>query len=273
MAAINSLIFNGSQRNPTITITGSAFGTAPATAASAPNGGGTGSNYGISLYLSDLSQNFTAGLTNQADTDYIGLTNLSYSDTAISFQLGSAYSKYLYNIKPGDSLGVVVNGAQNATTATFSPAITTETIGVARFFETTNGTHFFTADPGEVKQILNTRPDLVEESSGLTAVDPSSNDPNAIPVYRFFDSVYGTQFFTSSPTERDAVTSSRPDLKPEGTAFIEHATQQTGDQAVYRYFDTRFGTHFYVSNPGENTSILATRPDLKPEGISFYAPT
>ena len=273
MATITSAVFSGSQRNPTIIITGTGFGNAPGTAASPPDGGGTGSNYGISLYISNLSENFTAGLTNQADTNHIGLTNLSYSDTSISFQLGSTYSKYLYNFKPGDSVGVVVNGAQDFTTATFNPAITTETIGVARFFETTNGTHFFTANPDEVRQILSTRPDLVQENAGLTAVDPASNDPNAIPVYRFFDSVYGTQFFTSSLTERDMVTATRPDLKPEGTAFVEHATQQTGDQAVYRYFDTRFGTHFYVSDPGENRSILATRPDLKPEGISFYAPT
>lgn len=273
MTTISSVIFSGSQRNPTVTITGSGFGTAPAAPATSPDGGGTGSNYGKSLYISDLSQVFSAGLTTQTNTDYIGLTDLSYSDTSISFQFGSAYSQYLFNFKPGDDIGVGVNGAQNYAPATFAPAITTETIGVARFFETTNGTHFFTADPGEVKQVLSTRPDLKQESSGLTAIDPASNDPAAIPVYRFFDSVYGTQFFTSSLTERNMVTASRPDLKSEGIAFYEHAAQQAGDQAVYRFFDTKFGTHFYVSDAGENTSILATRPDLKPEGIAFYAPT
>lgn len=273
MTTITSLVFNGSQRNPTLTITGSGFGTAPAIGPSPAGGGSTGSDYGTSLHVADRSRGFSAGLTDQSVTDYIGLTNLSYSDTSISFQLGSAYSKLLYNFKPGDTIGVVVNGAQYTTTAAFSPPITTETIGVARFFETTNGTHFFTADQGEVQQLLNTRPDLVEESNGLTAIDPASNDLNAVSVYRFFDSTYGTQFFTSSVTEKNMVTASRPDLKPEGIAFVEHGTQQPGDQAVYRYFDTRYGTHFYVSDSGENGSILATRPDLKPEGVSFYAPT
>lgn len=226
----------------------------------------------MALFVSDLSQDFSAGIANAVTNNSSGLINLSYTDTLITFQLGSAYSLFLNNFKQGDSVGVGVNGTQYFSTVNFVPPLTTFTIGVARFFDTTNGTHFFTSDPAEVQQVLKTRPDLTEEASGLSAIDPTSTDANAAPVFRFFDRVFGTHFFTSDLAERNNVIASRPDLAFEGTAFYEHAAQQTGDAAVYRYFDTKFGTHFYTADATENSAILATRPDLKPEGIAFYAP-
>ena len=272
MSLISSAVFGGTQRNPTVTISGSGFGTAPAAPATPAGSGMTGSNYGTSLFLVDRTQNLSAGLSNGATDNSVGLVNLSYSDTSISFQLGSAYSRFLYNIKPGDDVGVSVAGSQYFTPATFSPPITTQTVGVARFFDTRNGTHFFTADPNEVQQVLRTRPDLAQEQSALTAIDPTTA-ANAAPVFRFFDSVYGTHFFTSSTTERDAVIAGRPDLINEGIGFYENTSAQAGGVPVYRYFDTKFGTHFYTGDQAENNTILATRPDLKPEGIAFYAPT
>ena len=273
MSTISSVVFGGSQTKPTITILGSSFGSAPAAAATPAGSGATGFDYGSALFISDLTQNFSAGLTNSVTNNSSGLTNLFYTDTSVTFQLGSAYSLFLNNFKQGDSIGVSVNGASYFTTVNYVPPLTTSTIGVARFFDTTNGTHFFTSDPGEVQQILNTRPDLTEELSGLNAIDPTSNSSNAAPVYRFFDSVYGTHFFTSSASEKSDVMASRPDLTYEGVGFYEHASQQAGDVAVYRYFDTQFGTHFYTADATENSAILATRPDLKPEGVAFYAPS
>ena len=150
--------------------------------------------------------------------------------------------------------------------------ISADTIGVFRFFDSNYGTHFFSSSTSEKDLIVGTRPDLVYEGVGLQSVDPASNDPNAAPVFRFFDSSYGTHFFTSSVDERDSVIASRPDLLYEGTGFIEHNVQQASDIAVYRFFDTRFGTHFYTADPGERATIVATRPDLIDEGTGFYAP-
>lgn len=94
------------------------------------------------------------------------------------------------------------------------------------------------------------------------------------PVYRFFDSVHGTRFFTASTSERDAVIADRPDLVYEpGATFFEHSTLQPGDTAVYRFFDSNFGTHFYTSSASERDNIVATRSDLVPEAVGFYVPT
>lgn len=150
------------------------------------------------------------------------------------------------------------------------------TVGVYRFFETTNGTHFYTADAAEAQTIRQTRPDLTPEGIGLRAIDPtalSSTDPAATPIYRFFDALSGTQFLTASAAERDTVIATRPDLHYEATSrFYEHAIAQPGDTPVYRFFDTVQGTHFYTDDPTERGTILSTRPDLVAEGIGFYEP-
>ena len=92
-------------------------------------------------------------------------------------------------------------------------------------------------------------------------------------MYRFFDKIYGTHFFTSSSAERDVLQANRADLAYEGTGFYEYGTQQANTTAVYRFFDTNRGTHFFTASAAERSTILATRADLTPEGVSFYAPT
>ena len=69
------------------------------------------------------------------------------------------------------------------------------------------------------------------EGIGYGAVDPASNDPNAAPVYRFFDTHDGGHFFTTSTAERDQVQITRADMKFEGIGYSEHTTQQVGDGA------------------------------------------
>jgi len=161
--------------------------------------------------------------------------------------------------------------------------------GVYRFFDNSTGTHFFTADVTEKNALMNPalstfRPDLREEVNNFGALNPTVTDANAISVYRFFDTRYGTHFFTASQTEaadlRNTSSSSyRPDLVYEaGSSFQEHSTQQTGDVAVYRLFDKNYGTHFYTGSQSEYAAITTAgtttyRADLVSEGIGFYAPS
>ncbi|MDP9095540.1 MAG: hypothetical protein M3N26_03100, partial [Pseudomonadota bacterium] len=140
-----------------------------------------------------------------------------------------------------------------------------------RFFDSIHGTQFLTTSATETQSLQTTRPDLVYEGVGIGAANPAV-DPAAAPVFRFFDTKFGTHFYTSSATERDSVIATRPDLVNEGTGFYEHNTAQPGDAPVYRFFDSNFGTHFYTSSNTERASIVATRPDLIAEGVSFYAP-
>ena len=153
------------------------------------------------------------------------------------------------------------------------------TVGaVYRFFDKIHGTHFFTSDVGERNNVINTlSASYSEETNGFG--DVAQSDPNAVAVYRFFDTNFGTHFFTASSTERDTVIATRPDLTYEpSSTFYEHLTLQTGDTPVYRLFDQTTGTQFLTGNQSEYAGITTPgtatyRADLHSEGVAFYAPT
>lgn len=131
---INSVSFTGLPTSPTITVSGSGFGTAP-TATTLGLAGFTGYDYGNDLYITDLStaHGFAAGQGEAGvnNHDLIGLNILSYTDSQIVLQLGSDYAQYyypngIYALAAGDPYTVVVNGASfsgiaGAITATPEP--------------------------------------------------------------------------------------------------------------------------------------------------------
>lgn len=144
---------------------------------------------------------------------------------------------------------------------------------IYRFFDTATGTQFLTQDAGERDAIVAARSDLKFEGIAMHALASPTTDPAAAPVFRFFDTVHGTHFFTADAAEKNTLLASRPDLvfEPSSTIF-EHASQQAGDLPVYRFFDASNGTHFFTASAAERASILITRPDMAAEGVAFYAP-
>ena len=188
-------------------------------------------------------------------------------------QPDQGFALNLSSLNVGDS--VTVRGTVNAAVLDDDGygQVSGAALGVYRFFDTTDGTHFYSTSELERNTLIQTRPDLVYEGVGLKAVASPSTDAAAAAVYRFFDVNTGTHFYSASSGERDTILATRPDLAFEGTAFYEHTTAQAGDTPVYRFFDLSDGTHFYTASASERSTILATRADLRDEGIGFYAPT
>ena len=216
-------------------------------------------------------------IATQANTDTI---SVSLTDHPIVVQIG------------GTPLpGTASSAGQVAVTPVASPSTGALVSGVYRFFDTTNGTHFFTADAAEATAVITPgsagyRPNFIAEENDFSAVSASAaqSDPAAIKVYRLFDMVNGTHFYTANAKELASLTqpgsaSYRPDLVFEPSASIyEHSTNQPGDVAVYRLFDTVNGTHLFLSNLPEYNAITTSgsgsyRADLTPEGVGFYAPS
>ncbi len=103
---------NGYVENPTITITGSGFNPAP-TATSVGYAGFSGLDYGTALHISDITDNphaWNAGFDDPSQHDFIGLDNLSYSDTQISYTFGTIYPDYygVYQLNVGDQFKAFV---------------------------------------------------------------------------------------------------------------------------------------------------------------------
>jgi uncharacterized repeat protein (TIGR03803 family) len=206
------------------------------------------------------------------------LQNFSSSPPGGMAPVGGLVADATGNLFGTTVAGGTTNGGGTAfelTNTDFAP-INSGTLGtpvpVFRFFDTDDGGHFFTTSAAERDQVLATRKDMTFEGVGYNAVNPSANDPNATPVYRFFDTHDGGHFFTTSQTERDQVLDTRPDLKFEGIGYSEHATQQAGDSAVYRFFETTSGGHFFTASAAERDTVMATRSDMRFEGTAFFAP-
>lgn len=178
----------------------------------------------------------------------------------------------LFSTNPLDS--VTVRGTVNAVVLDDDGygQLNASSVGVYRFFDQTDGTHFYSTSLSERNTLIQSRPDLTFEGFGLRAL-LNTADPAALPVFRFFDTGDGTHFYTISTGERDALLATRPDLTFEGTAFYEHGQSQAGDSAVFRFFSANDGTHFYTASASERATILATRSDLRDEGVAFYAPS
>lgn len=93
------------------------------------------------------------------------------------------------------------------------------------------------------------------------------------PVYRFYNTLTGTHFYTSSAAERDYVSVKYPQFSYEGIAFYSHGSSVSGTSPVFRFYNTRTGTHFYTINPLERDNVLAAYPWFSYEGVSWYAST
>ncbi len=110
--SISGVSFSGGPSNPTLTVTGSGFGTqaalgTPQTTCGPPT---SGFNYGSNLYVFDHTGFWSAGQGPPAACNFVGLVVTSYSDTQIVFKYDSLYPAYGY-LNSGDSVTVNVLGA------------------------------------------------------------------------------------------------------------------------------------------------------------------
>ena len=220
-----------------------------------------GANYQFTLTASSGFINPTTLDISLLDTNGTRVAGFSSVDKSLTYTPTTMGAYY-----------VSVSSSNGTGTGSYTISEGTVSAPVFRFFDTNTGTQFLTASTTERDTVINARPDLKFEGVGLNAL-ASPNQPNATAVFRFFDTVYGTHFFTSSDAERQTIVNTRLDLTFEGTSFYEFSSQQANSTPVYRFFDSNKGTHFFTASAGEKNTIVATRPDLIAEGISFYAPT
>jgi hypothetical protein len=133
---VKSIRVTGSSVNPTITITGTGFGSRPQRSPQRGTSnlgrcgtiaGHTGFDYRAHLWMSDSSQDWSAG--NTALKDCIGLRLSVYSADEVRFRLGSFYAQQYgqrnhlpqgrYAIRSGDTLLVAVAGTVTRLRAEF----------------------------------------------------------------------------------------------------------------------------------------------------------
>ncbi len=111
---------------------------------------------------------------------------------------------------------------------------------------------------------------VVNAQSGGLPSGFQNGGNGAGPVYRFFDTKFGTHFFTADQGEKNTVIATRPDLVEETNGFGDIAQGDPNATPVFRFFDTKFGTHFFTASAGERDSVINGRPDLTYEPSSTF---
>jgi len=143
-----------------------------------------------------------------------------------------------------------------------------------RFYRAGNDSHFFTANEAEKNSIISTQPADFWVYEGLSQRVLHSQIPNAVPVYRMFNKISRSHFYSALPSEIATIQQNLGHIFTlEGIAFYALDTPVYGAKPVYRFFSTATASHFFTISKSERDQIIATIPEskLRYEGVAWYA--
>jgi hypothetical protein len=83
-------------------------------------------------------------------------------------------------------------------------------------------------------------------------------------IYRSYDPITGSHFYTSSPFENNLAT------KQNNYRFEQVEMLNKGDSAIYRFYNPAINDHFYTANPSEKNALITNSASgYQYEGIAF----
>lgn len=140
---------------------------------------------------------------------------------------------------------------------------------VYRFYNLTNGTHFFTASAEERAMVIARWPRVFQYEGVAYSTEATAS---AQPLYRFYNKVSASHFYTASAEEANKVAATWPHVfTPEGRAYSVLPTGVTGSSAVYRFYNKKAGSHFYTASADERDVVIARWPHVYQfEGVAFH---
>ncbi|WP_431854116.1 matrixin family metalloprotease [Azospirillum sp.] len=160
-------------------------------------------------------------------------------------------------------------------TSSIATSVANVTNGVYRFFNRSNGTHFYTSSTAERDYVINTLSTMSYEGVAFTSI--ASTTGGAAPVYRFFNRQVGSHFYTINAAERDNVINTLSNVYSyEGEAYSAYTSDSAGATAagsspLYRFFNRQTGSHFYTVSAGERDNVISTLSNIYSyEGVAYY---
>jgi hypothetical protein len=97
--------------------------------------------------------------------------------------------------------------------------------------------------------------------AGVANLNPVPPSPTAMPVYRFYNRVNGSHFYTASAIERSTVDASWPTIfTDEGVTFTVNTLNPANNRPLWRFYNVRTGAHFYTASDAERAMVNATWP-------------
>ncbi len=141
---------------------------------------------------------------------------------------------------------------------------------VYRFFNISNGSHFYTANAAEKDQVIATL-SASYRFEGVGWYVDTDNPRNNMPVYRFFNLATGEHFYTANEGERAYILANLPAFRPEGISYYDVSLDPVASTPVFRFLNLRNGTHFFTANAAEKDQVIASlSATYRFEGPVFY---
>lgn len=173
----------------------------------------------------------------------------------------------VYTSKPDASTGTTP--VSNPT-----PTVPTSQAGkssVYRFYNKSNGSHFYTASSDEANRVIGSYGSTFSYE-GVAYTLNTSSSANKSALYRFYNTRTGSHFYTASAAERDRVISAYAGIYSyEGVAYNVSPTSVSGTTPVYRFYNVVNGTHFYTASLEEANRTIASYSNIYSfEGPAFY---
>jgi hypothetical protein len=184
-------------------------------------------------------------------------------------------------LAPGDSVEFSIDSPRSATGRSddsypylWAEAVPYAPLQVYRFYKPSTGTHFYTADPAERDNVINTLGAMYHYEGPVYSVNTASPS-NMHPLYRFYNLRTGTHFYTADEGEKNNVINTLGYLYHyDGIAYDVSSFDGTFDgfsQPVYRFYNRQAGTHFYTADPAERDNVINTMGWLYSyEGPAYY---
>lgn len=140
---------------------------------------------------------------------------------------------------------------------------------IHRFYNTIEGTHFYTASQNEKHQLMMS---TLYRYEGVTGFGTASPYSGSLAVHRFYNKRTGTHFYTSNQAEASRVNDTMSAVyRYEGVAFYADATQQYDSTPMHRFYKFKQGVHFYTSSQSEASVVNDTMASTyRYEGATFY---
>jgi len=137
------------------------------------------------------------------------------------------------------------------------PATQTGALPVYRFYNSSNGGHFYTISEAEKNYVVaNMGATYQLEGIAFYAYPDTSTDLASLPVYRFYNVTNGQHFYTASEAEKNSLTTNLGSVfHLEGVAFYAYTATATELSPIYRFYNSANGGHFYTIDINEKTSL------------------
>ncbi len=162
-------------------------------------------------------------------------------------------------IAPGQTVAIEAYGFNVADTPasvqSYCQAVPKRLDPVYRFFNRSNGTHFYTVSTEERDAVIARWSDRFTYEGVAYFTDP---DRNAQPLYRFYYLRGGSHFYTASVDEANLVIARWPNIfRYEGPAYRVSAAQVPDSVTVYRFVNRKNSSHFYTASAEEAEMVKA----------------